>query len=68
MKIKTLLKLSRENLLILILLLLISGCASTLPTRTFEERTIGLYVQGTELYKKGETTGSNKANRAMVIS
>ena len=38
----------------LIFALIIAGCAASTPHKTFEERTVGLYLQGNELYKKGE--------------
>ena len=36
------------------LTMLLQSCATTLPGRTFEQRTIGLYVSGTELYNQGK--------------
>ena len=36
-----------------VVMVLFSHCASTTTKRTFKQRTIGLYVQGAELHRKG---------------
>lgn len=45
-------KFARELGFYFAVMVLFSYCAST-PKRTFKQRTIGLYVQGAELHRKG---------------